>query len=76
MVVNWNQEFIYFVGRLCVVHEYWITILGIKTRPMTSGLMHSHKADALSLLTHFNLDLKYNHCMQQEPMQGRVTRRN
>ena len=44
--------------------------------PMTSGLMHLHKADALSLLTHFNLDLKYNHCMQQEPMQGRVTQRN
>ena len=43
---------------------------------MTSGLMHSHKADARSLLTNFNLDLKYNLCMQQQPMQGRVTRRN
>ena len=26
---------------------------------MTSGLMHSHMADARSLLTHFNLYLKY-----------------
>ena len=39
--------------------------------PMTSGLVHSHKADARSLLTHFKLDLKYNHCMQQQPMQCR-----
>ena len=44
--------------------------------PMTSGLMHSHKADARSLLTHFNLYLKYNRCMQQQPMQGRGTGRN
>ena len=44
--------------------------------PMTSGLMHSHKADARSLLTHFNLYLKYSRCMQQQPMQGRGTGRN
>ena len=43
---------------------------------MTSGLMHSHKADARSLLTHFNLDLKCNHYMQQQPMQGSGTGRN
>ena len=42
----------------------------------TSGLVHSHKADARSLLTHFNLVLKYNHCMQQQPMQCRGTGRN
>ena len=47
--------------------------------PMTSGLMYSmysHKADARSLLTHFNLDLKYSQCMQQQPMQDRGTGRN
>ena len=44
--------------------------------PMTSGLMHSHKADARSLLTYFNVDLKYTHCMQRQPMQGRGTGRN
>ena len=44
--------------------------------PMTSGLVHSHKADARSLLTHFNLDLKYTHCMQQQPMQCRGIGRN
>ena len=43
---------------------------------MTSDFVHSHKADARSLLTHFNLDLKYNHSMQQQPMQCRGTRRN
>ena len=44
--------------------------------PMTSGLMHSNMADARSLLTHFNLYLKFNHCMQQQPMQGMGTGRN
>ena len=44
--------------------------------PMTSGLMHLHKADARSLLTHFNVDLKYNHCMQQQPMRCRGSGRN
>ena len=39
--------------------------------PMTSGLMHSHKADARPLLKHFNLYLKYKCCMQQQQMQGR-----
>ena len=31
--------------------------------PKTSGLMHSRKADARSLLTNFNLNLKDIHCM-------------
>ena len=44
--------------------------------PMTGGLMHSHKADARSLLTNFNLNLKDIHCMQQQPIQDRETRRN
>ena len=44
--------------------------------PMTSGRMHSHKADARSLLTNFNLCLKDIHCMQKQPMQGRETGRN
>ena len=44
--------------------------------PMTSGLMHSRKADARSLLTNFDLNLKDIHCMQKQPMQGRETGRN
>ena len=44
--------------------------------PMTSGFMHSHKAGARSLLTHLNLDLKYNHCMQQQPMKDMGSGRN
>ena len=44
--------------------------------PMTSGLMHSRKADAWLLLTNFNLNLKDIHCMQKQPMQGRETGRN
>ena len=44
--------------------------------PMTSGLVHSHKEDARSLLIHFNLDLKYIPSMQQQPMQCRGTGRN
>ena len=39
--------------------------------PMTSGIMHSGKADARSLLTNYNLNSKDIHCMQQQPMQGR-----
>ena len=31
--------------------------------PMTNGLMYSRKADARSLLTNFNLNLKDIHCM-------------
>ena len=30
---------------------------------MASGLRHSHMADARSLLTNFNSNLKYIHCM-------------
>ena len=45
-------------------------------RTMTSGLMHTRKADARSLLTNFNLNLKDIHCMQKQPMQGRETGRN
>ena len=41
--------------------------------PRTSGLMHSCKADARSLLTNFNLNSKDIHCMQQQPMQGKDT---
>ena len=44
--------------------------------PMTNGLMYSRKADARSLLTNFNLNLKDIQCMQKQPMQGRETERN
>ena len=44
--------------------------------PMTSGLMHSRKADARPLLTNFSLNLKDIHCMQKQPMQGMETGRN